>query len=83
MLYVAMTRAEEALFVGGALGSRDKGEPPEDSWYARLRAMFPTGSEVADPHLGRTDRLGRSARASRGRRSRPRNCRWAMSCRRG
>lgn len=49
LLYVAMTRAEEALFVGGALGSRDKGEPPADSWYARLRAMFPTGSEVDDP----------------------------------
>lgn len=52
LLYVAMTRAEEALFIGGALGSRDKGEPPEDSWYARLRAMFPTGSEIEDSHWG-------------------------------
>lgn len=52
LLYVAMTRAEEALFVGGALGSRDRGEPPEDSWYAHLRAMFPTGSELADPIWG-------------------------------
>jgi ATP-dependent helicase/nuclease subunit A len=48
LLYVAMTRAEEALFIGGALGSNDKGEPHADSWYARLRAMFPTGSEVDD-----------------------------------
>jgi ATP-dependent helicase/nuclease subunit A len=52
LLYVAMTRAEEALFVGGALGSRDKGEAHADSWYTRLRAMFPTGSEVADPLWG-------------------------------
>ena len=52
LLYVAMTRAEEALFIGGALGSRDRGEPPADSWYARLRAMFPTGSEVEDPLWG-------------------------------
>jgi len=38
LLYVAMTRAEEALFVGGSLGPRQakKGEPHEDSWYARL-----------------------------------------------
>lgn len=52
LLYVAMTRAEEALFIGGALGSRDRGVPPADSWYARLRAMFPAGSEVADPLWG-------------------------------
>ncbi len=42
LLYVAMTRAEEALFIGGALGQRDK-EPAAGSWYAELRAMF--GSE--------------------------------------
>lgn len=39
LLYVAMTRAEEALFVGGALGAREK-EPAADSWYARLEALF-------------------------------------------
>ncbi len=39
LLYVAMTRAEEALFVGGALGSREK-EPAADSWFAALRALF-------------------------------------------
>jgi len=49
LLYVAMTRAEEALFVTGALGSRDRGEAPQDSWYAKLRELFATGSEVADP----------------------------------
>ncbi len=40
LLYVAMTRAEEALFVGGALTTRDKGVPPPDSWYARLQQVF-------------------------------------------
>ncbi|MBV1917383.1 MAG: double-strand break repair helicase AddA [Sphingomonadaceae bacterium] len=49
LLYVAMTRAEEALFIGGALGVRDGGEAHENSWYARLRQIFPTGEEVADP----------------------------------
>ncbi|EAQ29949.1 ATP-dependent exoDNAse beta subunit [Erythrobacter sp. NAP1] len=42
LLYVAMTRAEEALFIGGSLGPRQakKGEPHEDSWYARLAPVF-------------------------------------------
>ncbi|APE28915.1 ATP-dependent nuclease subunit A [Aurantiacibacter gangjinensis] len=39
LLYVAMTRAEEALFIGGALGKREK-EPAPDSWYARLAPLF-------------------------------------------
>lgn len=39
LLYVAMTRAEEALFIGGALGKREK-EPASDSWYARLAPLF-------------------------------------------
>lgn len=52
LLYVAMTRAEEALFVGGALGSRDRGEPSPKSWYARLREIFDADAEVADPIWG-------------------------------
>ncbi|NVE93614.1 double-strand break repair helicase AddA [Altererythrobacter lutimaris] len=40
LLYVAMTRAEEALFIGGSLGPRNKEGPPEDSWYARLAPLF-------------------------------------------
>ncbi|MEP0390766.1 MAG: double-strand break repair helicase AddA [Erythrobacter sp.] len=41
LLYVAMTRAEEALFVGGSLGkSRAEKGPHEDSWYARLEPLF-------------------------------------------
>ena len=43
LLYVAMTRAEEALFIGGALGKRET-EPAVDSWYARLAPLL-----VADP----------------------------------
>ena len=39
LLYVAMTRAEEALFVGGALGLKQK-EPVESSWYAQLQLLF-------------------------------------------
>lgn len=48
LLYVAMTRAEEALFIGGALGSREK-EPAQNSWYARLRALFGPDDWVEDP----------------------------------
>ncbi len=42
LLYVAMTRAEEALFIGGSLGPQQakRGEPHEDSWYARLEPLF-------------------------------------------
>ncbi|MFA7604605.1 MAG: double-strand break repair helicase AddA [Novosphingobium sp.] len=48
LLYVAMTRAEEALFIGGALGSREK-EPAADSWYAKLRLLFGPDDWVEDP----------------------------------
>jgi len=43
LLYVAMTRAEEALFIGGSLGPKhsEKGVP-EDSWYAHLEPIFDT-----------------------------------------
>lgn len=42
LLYVAMTRAEEALYIAGSLGPRDmkRGVPHEDSWYARLAPLF-------------------------------------------
>ena len=49
LLYVAMTRAEEALFIGGSLGKKraDKG-PHEDSWYARLEPLFDVPVEEDD-----------------------------------
>ncbi|MBO6609237.1 double-strand break repair helicase AddA [Altererythrobacter sp.] len=39
LLYVAMTRAEEALFIGGSLGPKTQ-QPHEDSWYARLSPLM-------------------------------------------
>lgn len=49
LLYVAMTRAEEALFIGGSLNKKEakNREPHEDSWYARLAPMF-EGDELND-----------------------------------
>ncbi|WP_432265014.1 double-strand break repair helicase AddA [Croceicoccus esteveae] len=47
LLYVAMTRAEEALFIAGALPAR-RDAPPEDSWYARLSDLF-SGDWQDDP----------------------------------
>ncbi|MEL1250083.1 double-strand break repair helicase AddA [Aurantiacibacter sp. DGU6] len=59
LLYVAMTRAEEALFIGGALGKSEK-EPAEDSWYARLAPLFP-GDELHDDDWGWRKELGERA----------------------
>ncbi|HMO69300.1 MAG TPA: double-strand break repair helicase AddA, partial [Novosphingobium sp.] len=51
LLYVAMTRAEEALFVTGSLTAREKAPSP-DSWYARLEAIFPPDAWLDDPIWG-------------------------------
>ena len=51
LLYVAMTRAEEALFVTGSLTASEK-EPAEHSWYAKLQAMFVPGDWIEDPLWG-------------------------------
>ena len=51
LLYVAMTRAEEALFIGGALGVKEK-EPATGSWYARLRRMFAADEWTEDSLWG-------------------------------
>ena len=40
LFYVAATRAEERLVIGGALGPRAKGEPPVASWYAAASRAF-------------------------------------------
>ncbi len=46
LFYVAATRAEERLVIGGALGPRAKGEPPVASWYAAAaRALTTLGVE--------------------------------------
>ncbi len=66
LLYVALTRAEDLLFVGGALGARDKGVAPADSWHAALEgAMLKTWDMPAenDPLWGpvRVHRAGSRA----------------------
>ena len=59
LLYVAMTRAEEALFIGGSLSAREK-EVHADSWYARLAPLF--GTDAEDDAIWRARReLGRKA----------------------
>jgi ATP-dependent helicase/nuclease subunit A len=52
LLYVAMTRAEEALFIGGALGPRESNGPAPDSWYARIAAQFQPEEWLEDPIWG-------------------------------
>ena len=47
LLYVAMTRAEEALFIGGALKPRQA--VPEISWYAKLEQVI--GEDKIADHL--------------------------------
>lgn len=56
LLYVAMTRAEEALFIGGALGKLEK-QPAADSWYARLEPLF-GGAWLEDPIWGARAEIG-------------------------
>jgi ATP-dependent helicase/nuclease subunit A len=70
LLYVALTRAEERLYVGGALGSRDRGVPAEASWYHAVQgALAALGAEwAASPLWDREIRHGTpeiAARAAR------------------
>ncbi len=59
LLYVAMTRARDRLYVGGLLskGRNRDGNPPQpdpESWYAVIRdALFPGGEN--DPHALRDE----------------------------
>jgi ATP-dependent helicase/nuclease subunit A len=62
LLYVAMTRAEERLYIGGALGPRAKVIPPADSWYAAVeRGLTALGSEPLED--GRLEWAGREPAA--------------------
>ena len=46
LLYVALTRAEEHLVIGGSLGPRYKEGAPEESWYSAVeRAMEGFGGD--------------------------------------
>jgi ATP-dependent helicase/nuclease subunit A len=52
LLYVALTRAEERLYVGGALGSRDRNGPPAASWYTAVeKALAGLGGDWAEAPL--------------------------------
>ena len=67
LLYVALTRAEERLYVGGALGARDRDGPPEASWYRAVEnAVSGLGSDWSDSALWtREMRFGPLERAVR------------------
>ncbi|ANC87960.1 double-strand break repair helicase AddA [Sphingomonas sp. NIC1] len=52
LFYVAATRAEERLVIGGALGPRAQGEPPVASWYAAAaRALTELGVPDEGPRV--------------------------------
>ena len=57
LLYVAMTRAEEALFIAGAMGPKMR-ELPLDSWYAQVKPLFPETAWLADPLWQRRAEMG-------------------------
>jgi len=60
LLYVALTRAEERLYIGGALGPADRDGPAQSSWYnAAATALAGLRCEwTEDPHWGRSCRFG-------------------------
>lgn len=64
LLYVAMTRAEERLYIGGSLGPADRKGPAEASWFrAADQSMAGLESEWADdPLWGRHCRFGEAER---------------------
>lgn len=69
LLYVALTRAEERLYVGGALTLRDRNGAPEASWHRAVEgALTGLGEDWNETgHWTREIRLGpapASARAS-------------------
>jgi ATP-dependent helicase/nuclease subunit A len=60
LLYVAMTRAEERLYIGGALGAADRNGPPRESWFAVCQQSIEgLGCDWQDDsHWGRSSRFG-------------------------
>jgi ATP-dependent helicase/nuclease subunit A len=60
LLYVALTRAEERLCIGGALGTSARGGPPAQSWYSAVdAALSRLGAEWRDdPLWGRVRSFG-------------------------
>lgn len=60
LLYVALTRAEERLYIGGALGPADRKGPAASSWWTALdSSLAGLGAEWQDDsHWGRARRFG-------------------------
>ncbi len=60
LLYVALTRAEERLYIGGALGAADRNGSPESSWHRAVEtALAGLGCDWNDaPHWVRAMRFG-------------------------
>jgi ATP-dependent helicase/nuclease subunit A len=52
LLYVAMTRAEEGLFIAGSLPRSAKGGAHPDSWHARAESLFEKDEALDDPVWG-------------------------------
>ena len=69
LLYVALTRAEERLYVGGPLGALDREGAPRASWFSAVeRALAGLGCEWKDDFLwGREMRHGGREAATRAR----------------
>jgi ATP-dependent helicase/nuclease subunit A len=73
LLYVALTRAEEHLVIGGALNARRKGVAPVESWHAAIeRAMAALGSEWSEDALWGAARHHQGGGETRRERERPR-----------
>jgi ATP-dependent helicase/nuclease subunit A len=60
LLYVAMTRAEERLYIGGALGAADRNGPAGRSWHAAVEASLASLGRAwaEEPLWGRALRHG-------------------------
>jgi ATP-dependent helicase/nuclease subunit A len=67
LLYVALTRAEERLYIGGALTARDGNGPPAESWYRAVEAALDDlGAERREDALwGEATRHGQPEAAAR------------------
>ncbi|HET9427230.1 MAG TPA: UvrD-helicase domain-containing protein, partial [Allosphingosinicella sp.] len=60
LLYVALTRAEERLYIGGSLGPRDRGVTPEACWHRAVESSLGALGGQWLPHTlwGRELRFG-------------------------
>src|SRR5262249_39659127 len=74
LLYVALTRAEERLYIGGALGVRDPAPPAAGRYTAGLHARAGVGADWVEAPLwdralsfGTPEGAGRAVRAAIGR----------------